>query len=49
MPQLQLTPGLPQRTAVRRRQDRVMIILHTLPPAGQREIVSSLTPEGRAR
>jgi phospholipid/cholesterol/gamma-HCH transport system ATP-binding protein len=45
VPQLQPTPGLPERTAVRRRKDRVMSILHSLPPAAQEGIIESLTPE----
>jgi phospholipid/cholesterol/gamma-HCH transport system ATP-binding protein len=47
VPQLQPTPGLPERTAVRRRKDRVMRILNTLPPAAQEAIVESLTPQER--
>ncbi|MBK1784068.1 ABC transporter ATP-binding protein [Prauserella cavernicola] len=47
VPQLQPTPGLPERTGVRRRKDRVMRILHTLPPAAQEGIIESLTPEER--
>jgi phospholipid/cholesterol/gamma-HCH transport system ATP-binding protein len=47
--QLQPTPGLPYRDAVRRRKDRVMRILHTLPPAAQRGILSSLDGDDRAR
>jgi phospholipid/cholesterol/gamma-HCH transport system ATP-binding protein len=49
VPQLQPTPGLPQRTAVARRKDRVMSILHTLPPAAQQAIVESLTPDEQVR
>ncbi|MFC4001589.1 ABC transporter ATP-binding protein [Prauserella oleivorans] len=49
VPQLQPTPGLPERKGVRRRKDRVMKILHTLPPAAQEGIISSLTPEERRR
>ena len=47
VPQLQPTPGMPERTAVRRRKDRVMRILNTLPPAAQEAIVESLTPQER--
>jgi phospholipid/cholesterol/gamma-HCH transport system ATP-binding protein len=47
VPQLQPTPGLPERMAVRRRKDRVMRILHTLPVAAQQAIVESLTPRER--
>ena len=43
--QLEPTPGLPPRTAVRRRKDRVMSIIHTRPPEAQQGIIESLTPE----
>ncbi|WP_084735977.1 ABC transporter ATP-binding protein [Actinophytocola xinjiangensis] len=46
-PQLEPTPGLPERQAVRRRKDRVMRILHTLPPAARTTILSSLDPTDR--
>jgi phospholipid/cholesterol/gamma-HCH transport system ATP-binding protein len=49
VPQLAPTPGLPERQGAIRRQDRVMRILHTLPPKAQDAIVASLTPEERAR
>jgi phospholipid/cholesterol/gamma-HCH transport system ATP-binding protein len=49
VPQLQPTPGLPYRDAVRRRKDRVMRVIHTLPPAARAGIVSSLDAEDRAR
>jgi phospholipid/cholesterol/gamma-HCH transport system ATP-binding protein len=49
VPQLQPTPGLPYREAVRRRKDRVMRIMHTLSPAARHGIVSSLDAEDRAR
>jgi phospholipid/cholesterol/gamma-HCH transport system ATP-binding protein len=45
VPQLQPTPGLPERMGVRRRKDRVMSILHSLPPAAQEGIIESLSPE----
>lgn len=45
VPQLEPTPGLPPRGAVRRRKDRVMSILHTLPPEAQQGIIASLTPD----
>lgn len=45
VPQIQPTPGLPQRSAVRRRKDRVMQILHTLPPAAQDAILRSVADE----
>ena len=44
VPQLEPTPGLPPRQAVQRRKDRVMNMLHTLPPLAQEAIRASLTP-----
>jgi phospholipid/cholesterol/gamma-HCH transport system ATP-binding protein len=41
-PQLTVTPGMPVRDAVRRRQERVRQILHTLPPAAQEAIRDDL-------
>jgi phospholipid/cholesterol/gamma-HCH transport system ATP-binding protein len=49
VPQLQPTPGLPERQAVQRRKDRVMSILHTLPQNAQQAIVESLSPADRQR
>ncbi|HWC79437.1 MAG TPA: ABC transporter ATP-binding protein [Pseudonocardiaceae bacterium] len=49
VPQLQPTPGLPERAAVQRRKDRVMQILHTLPPNAQQAIIESLSPADRQR
>ena len=49
VPQLQPTPGLPYRQAVRRRKDRVMTIVHTLPTAARQGILSSLDAEDRSR
>jgi phospholipid/cholesterol/gamma-HCH transport system ATP-binding protein len=49
VPQVTVTPGMPERAGVRRRKDRVMRILHTLPPAAQEGIIESLTPEERNR
>jgi phospholipid/cholesterol/gamma-HCH transport system ATP-binding protein len=43
VPQLEPTPGLPPRQAAQRRKDRVMSILHTLPPTAQEAIVASLS------
>ena len=37
-PQIEVTPGVPVRRAVARRQARVRSILHTLPPAAQAAI-----------
>jgi phospholipid/cholesterol/gamma-HCH transport system ATP-binding protein len=45
VPQLEPTPGLPLRQAVERRRDRVMQILHTLPPTAQDAIINSLSRE----
>jgi phospholipid/cholesterol/gamma-HCH transport system ATP-binding protein len=45
VPQLEPTPGLPIRRAVERRKDRVMQVLHTLPPTAQDAIINSLTRE----
>jgi phospholipid/cholesterol/gamma-HCH transport system ATP-binding protein len=49
VPQIVPTPGLPERAGERRRKDRVMRILHTLPEPAQKSIVESLTPEDRER
>jgi len=48
VPQLQPSPGLPPRAAAARRKERVLRILHTLPPNAQHAILDSLTPEERA-
>ncbi|MEU7812032.1 ATP-binding cassette domain-containing protein [Pseudonocardia sp. NPDC049154] len=53
-PQLVATAGLPERKAVARRQKRVRDMLHTLPPAAQEAIRTSLAetdeaPAARAR
>ena len=45
VPQLEPTPGLPIRQAVERRRNRVMQILHTLPPSAQDAIINSLSRE----
>ncbi|SFB30630.1 phospholipid/cholesterol/gamma-HCH transport system ATP-binding protein, partial [Amycolatopsis marina] len=45
VPQIEPTPGMPERMGARRRKDRVMKILHTLPHAAQEGIIESLTPE----
>jgi phospholipid/cholesterol/gamma-HCH transport system ATP-binding protein len=44
-PQLQPSPGLPERKAAGRRQQRVLELLHTLPSAAQQAIRESL-PDG---
>ncbi|MBV8927544.1 MAG: ATP-binding cassette domain-containing protein [Mycobacteriaceae bacterium] len=41
-PQIQATPGLPERKAVGRRQARVRDIMHTLPPQAQEAIRDDL-------
>ncbi len=46
-PQLQATPGMPERKAVARRQARVREILHTLPPAAQAAILEELDGSGQ--
>ncbi|SDD93142.1 ABC transporter ATP-binding protein [Actinokineospora iranica] len=45
VPQLEPTPGLPPRDAARRRRQRVMQILHTLPEPAQHGILASLSRE----
>lgn len=49
VPQLQPTPGMPERMGAHRRQDRVMAILPSLPQRAQDAIVESLTPQERFR
>src|ERR1700716_3400423 len=49
VPQIEPSPGLPERMGVRRRKDRVMKILHTLPAAAQEGIIESLTPAEQER
>jgi phospholipid/cholesterol/gamma-HCH transport system ATP-binding protein len=44
--QLDPTPGLPPRQAVARRQDRVLRMLHTMPPAARTAITDSLSAPG---
>ncbi|OLF13625.1 hypothetical protein BU204_26675 [Actinophytocola xanthii] len=44
VPQLEPTPGLPERQAVRRRKARVMRNLHTLPLTAQQAIMSTMDP-----
>ncbi len=48
VPQLEPSPGLPQRAASRRHRDRVMATLPSLPPPAQQAILDSLTPAERA-
>ncbi|MGH3759018.1 ABC transporter ATP-binding protein [Actinophytocola sp.] len=47
VPQIEPTPGLPERQGVRRRKDRVMSIINTLPKPAQEGIIDSLTPAER--
>jgi len=49
VPQIQPTPGLGERSGVRRRLDRVMQIIHTLPAQARQGIIESLTDEEKAR
>ncbi|WP_344683873.1 ABC transporter ATP-binding protein [Saccharopolyspora taberi] len=49
IPQLEVSPGLPERTAVRRRQARVLRELSTLSPAAQQEIMKTIHPHDAAR
>jgi phospholipid/cholesterol/gamma-HCH transport system ATP-binding protein len=44
-PQLEPSPGLPERRAVRRRQERVARMLHTFDPATADAIRASLPPD----
>jgi phospholipid/cholesterol/gamma-HCH transport system ATP-binding protein len=44
IPQLEPSPGMPTRQAVQRRRERVMSILHTLPPGAQQAILASMSP-----
>ncbi|MCV7192388.1 ABC transporter ATP-binding protein [Mycolicibacterium brumae] len=45
-PQLTVTPGMPERKAVGRRQARVREVLHTLPPAAQEAILADMAATG---
>jgi phospholipid/cholesterol/gamma-HCH transport system ATP-binding protein len=44
-PQLLPSPGLPERKAAHRRQERVMAMLHTLPPRAQEAVRRALDEE----
>jgi phospholipid/cholesterol/gamma-HCH transport system ATP-binding protein len=44
-PQLLPSPGLPDRKAAHRRQERVMAMLHTLPPKAQEAVKRALDEE----
>jgi phospholipid/cholesterol/gamma-HCH transport system ATP-binding protein len=49
IPQIQPTPGLPARAGERRRIERVMQLLHTLPATAQEAIIEGLSEEDRLR
>ena len=49
VPQLEPTPGLPVRKAVRRRTERVLNLLHTMPPNAREAVLAGLDPADRAR
>ena len=49
VPQLEPSPGMPERMAVQRRTSRVLDMLHTLPVPAQEAIIASLPPRDRAR
>jgi phospholipid/cholesterol/gamma-HCH transport system ATP-binding protein len=44
VPQLEPSPGLPERQAAQRRRSRVMGMLHTLPASAQRAILAAAPP-----
>ncbi|WP_084037476.1 ABC transporter ATP-binding protein [Haloechinothrix halophila] len=48
-PQLEPTPGLPPRDAVRRRRERVMRMLPTLPDAARRSVLASFDTASATR
>ncbi|MGW0027400.1 ABC transporter ATP-binding protein, partial [Rhodococcus sp. NPDC003383] len=48
VPQMQATPGMPERKAVARRHERVRQILHTLPESAQAAILESYDQEEAA-
>ncbi len=48
VPQIEVTPGSPDRKAVHRRRERVMGMLHTLPEQAQRGILDSFDDDDRA-
>lgn len=49
VPQIEATPGSPDRQAVHRRRERVMAMLHTLPEVAQRGILESFDEHDRAQ
>ena len=48
-PQLLPSPGLPERKAAGRRQERVLQMLHTLPEKAQEAVERALDDEHRSR
>jgi phospholipid/cholesterol/gamma-HCH transport system ATP-binding protein len=48
VPQLDPSPGMPERQAAKRRRARVMTMLHTLPVPAQQAIMNSLGAGGQA-
>lgn len=49
IPQLEISPGVPVRRAVQRRQDRVMANLGTLDPKAQQAVLNTLDTDARRR
>ncbi|MBC6445571.1 ABC transporter ATP-binding protein [Actinokineospora xionganensis] len=49
VPQIEPTPGMPARDAVRRRRNRVLKILDTLPESAQHGVLASLSAEDLGR
>lgn len=49
VPQLDVSAGLPERAAVRRRRDRVLANLDSLTPQAREEVVKSIGPYAEAR
>jgi len=49
IPQIRPTPGLPERKGERRRIERVMAMLHTLPENAQEAIIEGLSDQDRAQ
>ncbi|WP_436497879.1 ATP-binding cassette domain-containing protein [Actinokineospora sp. HUAS TT18] len=49
VPQIEPTPGMPVRDAVRRRRNRVLAMLHTLPESAQHGVLASLNRDELGR
>ncbi|RCW46796.1 phospholipid/cholesterol/gamma-HCH transport system ATP-binding protein [Halopolyspora algeriensis] len=49
IPQLEISPGVPRRAAIQRRQDRVMANLQSLDADARQEVLRSLGPRERER